>query len=577
MTKEKFWPSLSLLRKFLKDEGGTILVQFTIYLVAIVGMIGLALDVARLFIVNNNLQELADASALAAAAQLDGASDAITRADCAARTLTTTTSCSNPTVPNTPTRWFDGTAGTAILSTTNGVQFYQQTNGTIGDATTDPKLAVYVQVTTGSDWHVTSGFLSGAMAILGITAASNSTYATAWAQGNGAGGVSNCGVVQSFLCNPFESTETNPGNANNFAQNVSVGTMIKLVNGAGAAGNWGLLQVPNENSNPHNLAAFWDETLNNQCSNGNSQGTTRTGNVAKFAYEGMNVRFDSPFGSGDDSVSAPIVIDGFKSSGGTGPNGLNGNKCNRLDPGNTWDVTDAGCPNGANCNGIPAVPCFNATSFGGSNRTSAGCGGQTFAQTDVNFSAYDTACGLASTDAAFGSCPLPRDQTFTNNVGNGPNTLDLQAYWKNHHGSTSYPTHSGVGPRYYMYQQEVNGTGITWNTDAVEQHGPVCTNSTVGSLSRRTLYAAIVDCSHWGITGNKPLPTTNLIAQFFMTEPAGQGTTTPSSNGMLHVEYEGCFTNDPAADPGNNCVRGSSNAPPGIVNPGLFRNVQLVR
>jgi Flp pilus assembly protein TadG len=575
MTKKRL-SLVSLLRKLRRDECGTVLVQFTIYLVAILGMIGLALDGARLFLVNNNLQELADASALAAAAQLDGASDAITRADCAARTLTTTTSCSNPTVPNTPTRWFDGTAGTAIPSGTNGVQFYQQTNGTIGAATTDPKLAVYVQVTTGSDWQVTSGFVSGAMAILGITAASDSTYATAWAQGNGAGGVSACGVVQSFMCNPFEATESNPGNANNFAQNVPVGTMLRLVNGSGGApGNWGLLQVPNETANPHNLAAFWDQPSNGNCTNG-SQGQTRTGNIAKFGYEGMNVRFDSPFGSGDDSLSAPIVIDGFISSGGTGPNGLNGNKCNRLDPGNTWDVTDAGCPNSANCNGIPAVPCFNATSFGGSNRTSAGCGGQTFAQTDVNPSAYDTACNLPSTDTGFGSCPLPRDQTFTNNVGNGPNTADLQAYWMNHHGSVSYPTHSGVGPRYYMYQQEVNGNAGTWNTDSVEPHGPVCTNSTAGSLSRRTLYAAIVDCTYWSITGNKPLPTTSLIIQVFMTEPAGEGTTTPSSNGMLHVEYEGCFTNDPAVDPHNKCVRGT-NAPPGLVSPGLFRNVQLVR
>ncbi len=601
MLREKFRP-LSLLRKFGKDERGTVLVQFTLYLVGILGMMGLALDGARFLLVNNNLQDLADASALAAAAQLDGAQDALTRADCAARTFTTTSSCPSPTVPNTPNRWFD-VAGTAILSGTNGVQFYSSLDP--DTVTTDPKSANYVQVTTGNDWQVIPGFLRGGMALLGITAASYSTHATAWAQGNGAGGVSACGVVQSFLCNPFEGSETNPGNANNFAQNATVGTMILLINGAGAAGNWGLLQVPNENANPHNLAAFWDQTSNSQCTSTNSQGTTRTGNVGKFAFEGMNVRFDSPFGSGNncgnDCVSAPIVIDGFQSWGGTGPNHLNGSQCNRIDPGDppvTWDPNNScpissvnGTPSSANCNGIPEVPCYDGSTNnqGGQSRISPNCAVNgtpiTFSQTDANptvnptgYQAYDTACNLPNTDPGFGSCPLPRDRTFTNNVGSGPNNTDLQAYWTNHHGGTAPTVPTGVGPRYYFYQQEVNGTGSagTWLTDTVEPHGPVCTNSTTGSLSRRTLYAAIVDCTYWGITGNKALPTSSLIAQVFMTEPAGQGTTTPSSNGMLHVEYEGCFTNDPAADPDNKCVRGSS-APPGLVSPGLFRNVQLVR
>jgi Flp pilus assembly protein TadG len=579
VTKEKL-RFFSFLGKFGGDERGTVLVQFTIYLVAIMGMIGLALDGGRLILVHNRLQDLADAAALAAAAQLDGAGDAMTRADTAARSLTT----------NTPTHWYDVT-GATILSGTNGVQFYSSLDP--DTTTTDPKTANYVKVTTGA-WQVSPTFMAGAAALLGDAPTSNSTSGSAWAQGNGANGVvANCGVTQSFLCNPFEGTESHAGNANNFAHNASVGTMVQLVNGAGASGNWGLLQVPDENANPHNQAAFWDQpSLSGSCTTANSQGTTRTGNVAKFAYQGMNVRFDSPFGSGDDSLSAPIVIDGFRSAGGSGSNKLGGNNCNRLDPGTTWDSATGPCPNGANCNGIPVVPCFNATNFGGSNRATGGCGTTTFTQTDASATAYQnyqTACNLASTDGGYGSCPMPRDRTFTNNVGNGLNTTDLQAYWKNHHGTSSLPT--GVNSRWTAYQCElgvgsfagVSGCGpwTTWTSDSAEPHGPVCTNSTVptgatAQASRRILNVAVVDCSYWGITGNKPLPTSSLIAQFFMTEPAGQGTTTPSSNGMIHAEYVGCWTNNPASDPSGNCFRGSS-APSVLVNPGLFKNVQLVR
>jgi len=67
----KLW-FLSLLSRLGKDEHGTILVQFTVYLVAVFGFIGLALDGGRYLLLHNSLQDLADAAALAGAAELDG-------------------------------------------------------------------------------------------------------------------------------------------------------------------------------------------------------------------------------------------------------------------------------------------------------------------------------------------------------------------------------------------------------------------------------------------------------------------------------------------------------------------------
>ena len=57
---------------------------------------GTALDGGRFILLNSSLQELADAAALAGAAQLDGAQDSITRADTAAQA----------TANNNPPRWY---------------------------------------------------------------------------------------------------------------------------------------------------------------------------------------------------------------------------------------------------------------------------------------------------------------------------------------------------------------------------------------------------------------------------------------------------------------------------------------
>jgi Flp pilus assembly protein TadG len=493
-----------IIARLSRDEHGSILVQFTVYMIAIMGMMGLALDGARFLLLNNSLQDLADASALAAAAQMDGSLNSLTNARNAASNLATN---------NTPTRWYD------VSGATQTVQFYESVQSIDRNITTnDPKNAHFAKVTTGS-WQIAPSFLSAIKTVANSTVSNNATSATAVAQNN----FVNCAPTQSFICNPYEGSEANPGNANNFSSNVPVGAMIHLVNAASPAGNWGLIEPP-AGQGPYNLTPFWAETQAGRCISG-SQGYTRTGNVPKFAKDGMNVRFDSPIGSGDESLSAPIVIDGFKSNG-------NGFKCNRIDPnqgGTAQTVT-------------PKTPSY----FDPNN--------------------YSATCNL-TTSTTF-SCPLPRDRTITNtnNIGTGANPTDLEAYWKNHH-SGSLP--SGIITRFQIYQQEVpvsqGGLGtasFTAASDLVEPSGPTCTNSTVGNLSRRVLNVAVVDCSYWAITGHKSLPPTTLLAQFFMTEPA-------LSNGSIFGEYIGCSSSSPSTSAG--CAAGS-----GLPNP-LYPIVQLIR
>jgi Flp pilus assembly protein TadG len=72
---------------FIADQSGAVLPIVTISLVVLMGMATLATDLSRLLDLQTQLQKAADAYALAGAAELDGAPDAITRANAAIDTM----------------------------------------------------------------------------------------------------------------------------------------------------------------------------------------------------------------------------------------------------------------------------------------------------------------------------------------------------------------------------------------------------------------------------------------------------------------------------------------------------------
>ena len=75
------------ISEFKKDEGGMILVFVALFLVAIFGMTALTFDLGRIASTQTDLQAYADHVALAAAGELDGGNDAITRATLAAENM----------------------------------------------------------------------------------------------------------------------------------------------------------------------------------------------------------------------------------------------------------------------------------------------------------------------------------------------------------------------------------------------------------------------------------------------------------------------------------------------------------
>lgn len=70
-------------QQFPKRQRGAVAVVVGLTILVLVGMIGLALDMGQMFVNKTELQNAADACALAAARELDGNADALTRADAA--------------------------------------------------------------------------------------------------------------------------------------------------------------------------------------------------------------------------------------------------------------------------------------------------------------------------------------------------------------------------------------------------------------------------------------------------------------------------------------------------------------
>jgi len=274
----------SLLAGLRKDEGVGVLIYFTVMLPVIVGMIGLALEGGQFYHLNSDLQELADAAALAGAAELDGANDAITRATTKAETL----------LSNDP-NWSN--VAKAGLQIVDPPTFYSAISLGGDTATTDPTKATYIKVTT-----VTREVKPVFLALFGA-GTNDKTSASAVA---GSDTVA-CNVQPLMLCNPYEGTSDFHATAGQLFRFKPKGS-----NGSFSPGDFGLVDPPGLNSSGsktiRNLLAA---TTPNFCYVDSI--SPRPGQAVQDVADGINVRFDmAPNGntSGLDQTPAPDVIRG---------------------------------------------------------------------------------------------------------------------------------------------------------------------------------------------------------------------------------------------------------------------------
>ncbi len=472
-----------------RDERGAVFIWFTLMILTIVSLIGISLEGAAYMNLHSNLQEIADASALSGAKELDGAKGARTRAADKARNYL-----------NTNVGWTNiSLVGSEIAS----VKFYSSlANLAKGIESSTDADAAYITVTTASRGISTSfkQVSSGSDVYASARATAVSQFVT-------------CGPVQSYFCNPYEDANTSStGDGSSFlsGSGVKIGDMFKLVDGSGGApGNWGLIQPPGTKGNPNkNQPPWWSKSGTDACTPaeaGEYTVETSPGNTGKFAVEGQNVRFDTPSDtSGVDPRSAPVVISGF---------GISGKKsdftCSHTDISATKDG--------------PKKLEFTQTN---ECEKIAEC----TAEQKSQYTDYIDYC-----TAGYGSCPLPRDRKFDRLgksgawgsvlKGGGVTREDLEAYWANHHDG-KLP--ADITTRFQLYQEEVkaltdvtNPARFTTDSEAREPSTPQCDKSKpAAGVERRLINVAIVDCGYWDIKGRSQLPATTLTARFFMTEPA---------------------------------------------------------
>jgi Flp pilus assembly protein TadG len=214
-----------IIGRFTQDESGAILVLWGVALAVMLGIVAMSFDFGRVAATQSELQSYADHVALAAAGELDGRTDAITRATAAAANLIT------------DMQTF-GAGGQALTSADYAIDFYSTLPSSdlasiAPGLTTIPEDAIYARVVVAPK---TVPFTFGAafFGLTGQTPAKNQVSAVAVA------GFTQyaCDVSPMMFCIPSPSFDA--------SDPATVGDMIRLRSGGqGAAwgpGNFGFLE-----------------------------------------------------------------------------------------------------------------------------------------------------------------------------------------------------------------------------------------------------------------------------------------------------------------------------------------------
>lgn len=289
------------LKRLRRDERGAVLIYVSLAAAVIIGMVGLALDAGRAMITHHDAQAAADAAALAAAAQLDGQPDAITRATAAAQGTGALVindhrfgdeAAADSSVPIVTLRFLSGLPPTDGPQVGPGVQPIPASY-----TTTDPAVARFVEATTASLSHSNTLLLAvGAGDGAQITARAVAGFKQMY-----------CKIPPLMICNP---DEVNPGDPFDASARVGAEIIAKTQGGtsAWAPGTFGLLQITE--TCPTNSASCLRDALAavtpNVCVE--TSINVRPGQAAGPANQGMNTRFDIYRGGIEQSAAnAPDV------------------------------------------------------------------------------------------------------------------------------------------------------------------------------------------------------------------------------------------------------------------------------
>ncbi|HKJ72312.1 MAG TPA: pilus assembly protein TadG-related protein [Gammaproteobacteria bacterium] len=291
-------------------QRGAILPMTAILIVVLLAMVGLALDYGRMAVWKGRLQNAVDGAALAAATELDARSDAIDRAEAAAK---------NMLKPQ----------GVSLEDEDLDITFYE-TIGSENDPagsgkveTTSPADAHYVQVAI-NEWPVNLIFIPILNLLPGDPVASQEELNVRALAGRH---FYMCNYPPMMICNPYEAEGKSLTQAVEDGD-LKPGDMLILKYQSGQSswgpGDFAFLLPSDEDGN----FATGAKSLGEYLANPNRQGCTprtvhtRTGSVQSWPVWGWNTRFDLYKGfSAGDYPPAPDVMEypsdsGFVTVGG---------------------------------------------------------------------------------------------------------------------------------------------------------------------------------------------------------------------------------------------------------------------
>ncbi|WP_281494308.1 pilus assembly protein TadG-related protein [Sphingobium agri] len=513
----------------LRSTSGAVAPTVALSLFGLIAAGGIAFDYARMASLDSELQTAADQAALAAATQLDGKTNACSRAASAASALIR----NNTRFANDRNGLAVTIANEASCDRTGFIKFYMNKDRSDTGTLTDAK-ANFVEVTVNSRTAffaltpIVSVFSSGALS------------ATAYA----GLGEAVCKVPPLMLCNPSE-TSTNTS----FNVSALVGKGLRLIANDGGGytpGNFGFLETNGMSGNNALRDAMGLGTTTFDCTKGD--GVTTEPGIPNSVFEALNTRFDMY-----SSISSVCGSDGSL------------------------------CPPSTNV-GKDVVMQRNSNGNGGncpSASYSSGNGGTGWRLVD-DADAYlpsDTN-DITTTPLAMG---LPRDKCHAvsdegicggalvkSRVGDGD--WDVNAYWRVNHGGVNlyadttsyngqtpgqalgYTTSTSTKPtRYAVYRWEAAQNSLPMRTlsgDRSSFTAPVCQPGAAvtptASADRRRLTVAVVNClsaNNGGqVRGRSPALEVIDWIDVFLVEPTlvrPKGNPSRTSSNDLYVEVIG--------------------------------------
>ncbi|HET6156705.1 MAG TPA: pilus assembly protein TadG-related protein [Dongiaceae bacterium] len=526
-------------RRLRRDEGGAVLIYVTIALTVFMGFAALVIDGGRLFSLSTEMQSAADALALAGAAELDGNSDAIERADRAmGKELGVDALVQN-----------NQTFATGAAAITGFSRRYltalpaddQPLSAADEFETEEPAEARFVQVSlTGSDNRVIDTLFAPAVGG-SATAPADAIAIAGFTQAV-------CKFTPLFICNPYPDAQTLLDKLDNWndANNADRRRLINLKkwsgNGQISPGNFGFLDSPGRNG----AAALRDALAVDvplACFSQNGV-DLHQGNVASVR-QAVNARFDlydGTFNNNNNDVAYRPAMDVIK-----GYTLQSGNACSNK---NNLDTTNA--------QPLPLDQTWTQLA----NTTGARWGSGDW--DCAGYWKWNHGPDHAATDdpAAPSGCSSAANTTMS---------------------------------RYDMYRWEVNNrpSGIPdmskLTPDKGENGNPQCYKKNASTLTdpsknpddidRRIIYAAVLDCSTLPNGNSKTEMPALAFIKMFVTRPMASNSNNCNgrNNGNPNSNGNGTFDPDCEEDAGDLFVEIVDKVKPGNDDAVLHDIVQLYR